>query len=62
METNPTPKPLGYDGERLQVTPGDAENLAEVRDAEDAGGGGHVTDEDLNDPGLQAVVWPPSSK
>jgi len=33
-----------------------------VRDAQDAGGGGHVADEDLNDQGLQAVVWPPSSK
>jgi hypothetical protein len=48
--------------ERLQVTPGDADNLTEVRDTEYAGGGGYITDQELYDPKLQVVVWPISNK
>lgn len=64
MENTPTPipRPKGSDGGRLQVSPGDADSLPEVRNAGDAGGGGHVRDEVLNDPDLQAVVWPPKNQ
>lgn len=61
MEINPTPFPIGSDGESLQVSSRDADRLSDVRDAEDAGGGGHITDRDLNDPELQAIVWPSTS-
>lgn len=54
-------RPIGGDGSRLQVTPRDSDSLPDIRNSEDAGGGGHVSDPDLNDPDLQSVVWPPKS-
>lgn len=58
---NPQP-PKGSDGESLQITRGDAESLREIRDNDDAGGGGHVTDKDLSDPSLQYSIWSSNTK
>lgn len=58
---NPQP-PKGSDGESLQISPGDAKSLPEIRDNNDAGGGGHVKDSDLNDPSLQYSIWSSDTK
>ena len=51
------PLPIGTDGDRLQITPGDADALLEIYENDDAGGGGYVVSEILNDPDLQYPIW-----
>lgn len=52
-----TPLPIGTDGDRLQITPGDADVLLEIYENDDVGGGGYVACDELNDSDLQYPTW-----